>query len=106
MKLDANGKMRSTKRTRHYDIKYFFTDLIKKKEVIIKYCPTNAMTADYMTKPLTVHKFKLFRDKILNIKTSEAHLLASRSVLSKIENSTKLMTYVSKSWRVIKLQTA
>jgi hypothetical protein len=41
-----------------------------------------------MTKPWTGHKFKQFRDKILNIQTSEAHQLASRSVLSKIENST------------------
>jgi hypothetical protein len=89
MKREANKKMSSTKRTRHYDIKYFYiTDLIKKKEVSIKYFPIDAMTADYMTKPLTGHKFKLFCDKIMNIQTSEAHQLASRSVLNKKENST------------------
>jgi hypothetical protein len=78
MKREANGKMNTSKRTRHYYIKYFYiSDLIKKKEVSIKYCPTDAMIADYMTKPLTGQKFKLFCEKILNIQTSEAHQLGS-----------------------------
>jgi hypothetical protein len=86
LKLKANGKISSTKRTSHYDIKYFYTtDLINKKEVSIKYCPTKAVTSDYMTKPLTGHKFKLFGDNKLKIK-NEAHQLVSRSALSKIEN--------------------
>ena len=46
MKLEANGKASS-------GIKYFYiTDLIERKEVQIKYCPTDAMLADYMTKPM------------------------------------------------------
>ena len=53
MKLEMNGKTSSGKRTRHFDIKFFyFTDLVKKEEIQIKYCPTKEMIADYMTKPL------------------------------------------------------
>ena len=47
MKLEENGRMSAGKRTRHFDIKYFYiTDLIKRKEITIKYCPTGSMWAD------------------------------------------------------------
>ena len=66
MKLEENGKESSGKRTRHFDIKYFFiTDLIKRNEVSIKFCPTDDMIADYMTKPLTGAKFCKFRKFIM-----------------------------------------
>ena len=68
MKLEMNGKMSSGKRTRHLEIKYFYvTDLIKRKEITMKYCPTDLMLADYMTKPLSGSKFNQFRKKIMNI---------------------------------------
>ena len=68
MKLEMNGKMSSGKRTRHLEIKYFYvTDLIKRKEIDMKYCPTDLMLADYMTKPLSGTKFHQFRKKIMNI---------------------------------------
>ena len=61
MKLEQNGKASSGKRTRHFNIKYFYiTCLIENKEVKIKYCPTDLMLADYMTKPLTGRKFAEF----------------------------------------------
>jgi hypothetical protein len=67
MKLEMNGKTSSGKRTRHLDIKYFYiTDLIKRKEVAIQYCPTDAMLADYFTKPLTGSKFQKFRNVVMN----------------------------------------
>jgi len=69
MKLEANGKASSGKRTRHFNIKYFYiTDLIERKEVQIKYCPSDAMLADYMTKPLVGTKFIHFRQQIMNSK--------------------------------------
>lgn len=67
MKLEMNGKMSSSKRTRHFNIKYFFiTDLIARGEVSIEYCPTGAMIADFMTKPLTGQKFRDMRKAIMN----------------------------------------
>jgi hypothetical protein len=37
-----------------WKIKYFYiTDLIERKEIEVKYCPTDYMVADYMTKPIT-----------------------------------------------------
>ena len=68
MKLQNNGKLSSGKRTRHFDIKLFYiTDLISRNEVEVRYCPTDEMLADYMTKPLVGAKFKLFRDLIMNL---------------------------------------
>jgi glucose dehydrogenase len=67
MILETNGKTSSGRRTRHLDIKYFYiTDLIERKEVTIQYCPTDAMLADYFTKPLTGAKFQKFRKAIMN----------------------------------------
>jgi hypothetical protein len=80
MKLEQNGKASSGKRTRHFNIKYFYiTDLINRKEVSIRYCPTDDMIADYMTKPLTGSKFKQFRNLIMNL--DPKHHLDNRSVL-------------------------
>lgn len=68
MKLETNGKASSGKRTRHFNIRYFFiTDLIQRKEVSIEYCPTDEMVADYLTKPLTGKKFVTFRQAIMNL---------------------------------------
>ena len=52
MKLEQNGKESSGKRTRHFNIKWFYVmDLIKRKLIKIEYCPTQEMIADYMSKP-------------------------------------------------------
>ena len=68
MKLEQNGKESSGKRTRHFDIKIFYvTDLVSRKEVQVKHCPTDEMIGDYMTKPLVGSKFKRFRDLIMNL---------------------------------------
>ena len=67
-RLQKNGKLSSGKRTRHYDMKLFYiTDLIERNEVQVKYCPTDDMIGDCMSKPLVGAKFKEFRDLILNL---------------------------------------
>ncbi len=66
MKLEQNGKTSSGKRTRHLNIRYFYiTDQIQKGLISIKYCPTDDMIADYMTKPLVGKKFIKFRKVIM-----------------------------------------
>jgi hypothetical protein len=68
MKLEKNGKASSGKRTRHFNIKFFYiTDLIDQKLVDIEYCPTDEMIADYMTKALVGNKFYFFRALIMNL---------------------------------------
>jgi hypothetical protein len=78
MKLEANGKSSSGKRTRHFDIKYFYiTDLIKRDLVQIEYCPTDEMIADYMTKPLVGGKFQALRNLIMNFLNRKASITPS-----------------------------
>jgi hypothetical protein len=68
IKLEENGKESSGKRTRHFDIKYFYvTDLVGRNEVKIEYCSTDEVIADYNTKPVVGRKFALFRDLIMNL---------------------------------------
>ena len=65
--LEENGKMSSSKRTRHVNICYsFITDRIKKGEVRVQYCPTESMVADYFSKPLQGRLFRKLRNKIMN----------------------------------------
>jgi hypothetical protein len=53
-----NGKASSRKRTRYFNIKYFYiAELIERKEIMMLYCPKESMVADYMMKPLTGAKF-------------------------------------------------
>ena len=72
MKLEENGKESSGKRTRHFNVKYFYvTDLIKKNELKIVYCPSDIMIADYMTKPLVGSKFTTFKKAIMNTEVQQ-----------------------------------
>lgn len=46
-------------RKKHIDTKFHFTnDLVNKRVIDIKYCPTEKMVADIMTKPLGSTKLK------------------------------------------------
>ena len=68
MKLEENGRASASKRTRHFNIKYFYvTDLVQRKEFNLKYCPTDDMLADYFTKPLVGTKFVKMRKIIMNL---------------------------------------
>ena len=65
--LANNGKYSSSKCTKHINIRYFFvTDRIRTKELMVSYCPTDDMVADYFTKPLHGAKFLKFRKLIMN----------------------------------------
>ena len=66
--LENNGRLSSSQRTRHINIRYFFIkDRVDKEEVNIVYCPTGHMVADFFTKPLQGKQFMEFRNKILGI---------------------------------------
>ena len=50
MKLEINGEASSGKRTRNFDINLFYvTDIIRRNEVIIKYCQTDNMIDENST---------------------------------------------------------
>ena len=87
MKLEQNGKESSGRRTRHFDIKYFYaTDLIRRKLLKIEYCPTDQMVADYTSKPTMAALFRGFRNLIMNFDQS-----ASRSVLEYKNMSSEML---------------
>ena len=78
MKLQKNGRLSSGKRTRHFDIRLFYiTDLISRNEVEVRYCPTNDMIGDYMSKPVVGAKFLKFRDLIMNL-SSKYHQIGQQ----------------------------
>ena len=54
------------------------TDLIRRGEIELEYCPTDKMLADYMTKPLVGSKYMSFRDGVIGASPLSVD---SRSVL-------------------------
>ena len=68
MSLEKNGRASAGKRSRHLDIRYFYvTDYIKKGDISLKFCPTDTMTADHMSKPTHGKKFHQFKKEIMNL---------------------------------------
>jgi hypothetical protein len=66
--LERNGKHRrsSTKRTRALNIRYLFlTDQIAKGNLIVEYCLTTEMVANYYSKHLKGELFQKFRKVIM-----------------------------------------
>ena len=64
--LEENGKRSSGKRTRALNVRYFFmTDQIERGNVVVEYCPTDDMIADFMSKPLQGTKFQKFSKDIM-----------------------------------------
>ena len=72
IKLETNGKLSSTKRTRHIAIRYFMiTDRVKQKEITIEYCPTDNMLADYLSKPQQGSLFRRMRNAVMGASDAE-----------------------------------
>jgi hypothetical protein len=66
--LETNGKVSSTKRTKHINVRYFFIkDRVDKGEIAIQWCHTDEMLADFFTKPLQGKKFYAMIKQILNL---------------------------------------
>jgi hypothetical protein len=66
--LAKNGRHSSSKRTKHINLRYFFAkDRIDSGEIVIRYCPTENMHADFFTKALQGALFRKHRDFIMNV---------------------------------------
>jgi hypothetical protein len=90
IKLEENGKESSGKRTRHFDIKYFYvTDLVGRTKVTIEYGSTDKMIADYNTKPVVGSKFVLFRDRTMNL-SHKHHHIGQQECVGQTENKRKI----------------
>ena len=70
LSLAKNGYVSSSKRTKHIKAKYFFIRHFHKSgELELRYCPTETMWADVLTKPLQGAKFRLMRAFLMNCST-------------------------------------
>ena len=68
MLLETNGRTSAGKQSRAINVRYFFlTDQIQQENLIVKYCPTDLMIGDSMTKPLQGNKFYQFRKIIMGL---------------------------------------
>ncbi len=59
LSLEKNGRVSSSKRTKHIKAKYFLIkDYYNSGEIDLRYFPTDVMRADVPTKPLQRQKFR------------------------------------------------
>ena len=68
MLLETNGCKSAGRHSHHLNIQYFYVAKQKAKgHIDIKYCPTDKMIRDYMTKPLHGAKFDGFHWQIKHL---------------------------------------
>ena len=68
LRLEKNGMESTGKQTRHFDLTLsYIIDLVKRKQIEIKYWPTDKMLADYHSKLLTSNKMRVMRQWILDL---------------------------------------
>ena len=66
MRLEQNGRGSTSQRSRHINIRYFFiTDRLSTDNITLRYCQTDHMLADFLSKPLQGNLFRKFRDVLL-----------------------------------------
>jgi hypothetical protein len=53
------------------------SDQQEKGNLRVEFCPTDLMLGDYMTKPLHGHKFRDFRQKIMNLPFAAQLMMAA-----------------------------
>jgi hypothetical protein len=59
LSLEKNGRLSSSKQTKYIKAKYFLIkDYYNSGEMDLRYCPTDVMWADILTKPLQGQKFR------------------------------------------------
>jgi hypothetical protein len=67
LSLEKNERVSSSKRTKHIKAKYFLIkDYYDSGEIDLRYCPTDVMWADVLTKPLQRQKFRDMRAFLQN----------------------------------------
>jgi hypothetical protein len=67
LSLEKNGRISSSKRTKHIKAKYFLIkDYYKSGVIDLRYCLTDVMWADVLTKPLQGQKFRDMRAILQN----------------------------------------
>ena len=66
IRMESNGRNSCTGNSRHIHIKYFFVkDRVDNRELVIQYCPTAEMLADFFTKPLQGALFNKFQKVLM-----------------------------------------
>jgi hypothetical protein len=91
LSLEKNGRILSSKQTKHIEAKFFLIkDYYKAGEKEVQYCPTDAVWADVLTKPLQGKKFRDMHAFLQN---------CSRSYDDNIELQTDKL-----EWKSLKLQ--
>ena len=71
LSLEMNGRILSSKQTKHIKAKFFLIkDYYEAGEIDVRYCPTDVMWADVLTKPLQGQKFRDMRAFLQNCSRS------------------------------------
>ena len=94
IKLEKNGRASCGQKSRHIDVRYFFMkDRIKTEDITVTYCPTEAMLADFFTKPLQGSLFRKFRQVIMgyvHVSVLKAQLLSLAPVEERVGDQGKV----------------
>ena len=79
--LDHNGKVLSSKQTKHIDIYFHIKEKADMNEIDIAHCPTEDMGADFFTKPVQGNLFQKLHDQNMVLGRTSQYHSNHRSVL-------------------------
>jgi len=66
--VETNGRVSSSKRTKHIKVKYYLIkDKVDRGEIIVEHCPMEQMWTDINTKPKQGAVFRAFRGQVMGI---------------------------------------
>ena len=78
MLLKTNGHKSAGKCSHHLNIQYFYvTNQKAEGHIDVRYCPTDKMIGDYMTKPLHGAKFDSFHQQIMHLPVAAQLVMAA-----------------------------
>ena len=82
IRLEWNGRASAGQRSHHINIWYFFiTDCLDTDNITLRYCQTEHMLADFLSKPLQGSLFRKFCDILLGLAHVSSLRVPARSVL-------------------------
>jgi len=97
IQMEKNGRASAGPRSKHIHIRHFWIiDRIHQDNISLQHCPTVALLADFLTKPLQGQLFRKFRDVLLGTSPFSALLPTDLGSLSE-ENVEKTPEKVSMS---------
>ena len=101
IKIENNGQMSMSKNTKHMELRYFYVkDRVSGNNIKIKYCPTEKMIADFLTKPLQGELFRKFHTVIMGHVHLDEAMIQPMTCKERVDENIEAKTNLARPGKV------